>query len=103
MRKHSRKRRSTRKQSKIATMMILVAVILVCVASAIRVSNLYAKSSELADTEYLLEQRIAEAELESQNLEAQYQYMQTKKYIEDVAKDKLGLVYPDEIVIKPSD
>ena len=24
-----------------------------------------------------------------------------KQYIEDVAKDKLGLVYPDEIVIRP--
>ena len=29
--------------------------------------------------------------------------MKTKQYIEDVAKDKLGLVYPDEIVIKPSE
>jgi len=103
MSRHSRKRKSTRKQSKVATMMIFVAVVCVCVVSALRVSDLYAKSSELADTEYLLEQRIAEAELESENLTAQYQYMQTKKYIEDVAKDKLGLVYPDEIVIKPSE
>ena len=27
--------------------------------------------------------------------------MQTKKYMEDVAKSKLGLVYPDEILIEP--
>ena len=30
-------------------------------------------------------------------------YMQTKDYIEDEAKNKLGLVYPDEIVIKPKE
>ena len=29
--------------------------------------------------------------------------MKTKKYVEDVAKDKLGLVYPDEIIFKASD
>ena len=26
--------------------------------------------------------------------------MKTKKYVEDVAKDKLGLVYEDEIIFK---
>jgi cell division protein DivIC len=29
--------------------------------------------------------------------------MKTDEYIEDVAKSKLGLVYPDEIVIKPAE
>ena len=27
-------------------------------------------------------------------------YTQTKKYVEEVAKDKLGLVYEDEIIFK---
>ena len=27
-------------------------------------------------------------------------YIQTKKYVEDVAKDKFGLVYPDEIIFR---
>ena len=30
-------------------------------------------------------------------------YVQTKQYIEEVAKQKLGLVKPDEILLKPSD
>lgn len=29
--------------------------------------------------------------------------MQTNEYIEDVAKDKLGLVKPDELVIRPAE
>ena len=29
------------------------------------------------------------------------EYMKTDEYIEKVARDKLGLIYPDEILIKP--
>jgi len=47
--------------------------------------------------------KIQNAYLEKQDLVAREQYMQTKQYIEDVAKDKLGLVYPDEIVIRPNE
>lgn len=37
---------------------------------------------------------------EIKNLEA---YVQTKKYIEEVAREKLGLVYEDEIIFKEED
>lgn len=30
-------------------------------------------------------------------------YVQTKKYIEDIAREKLGLVYKDEIIFEPED
>ena len=29
-------------------------------------------------------------------------YVQTKQYVEEVAKQKLGLVKPDEILLKPA-
>lgn len=83
--------------------MIVVAVIFVCVFSVVRVTDLYAKSRELTETEYTLQQKVEEAEQEKERLLAQEQYMKTNQYIEDVAKDKLNLVYPDEIVIKPSE
>ena len=31
------------------------------------------------------------------------EYTHTKKYIEEVARTKLGLVYPDEIIFKPKE
>lgn len=83
--------------------MIVVAVIFVCLFSVVRVTDLYAKSRELTETEYTLQQKVEEAEQEKERLLAQEQYMKTNQYIEDVAKDKLNLVYPDEIVIKPSE
>ena len=46
---------------------------------------------------------VEEAKQEQANLDAQEKYMQTNEYIEDVAKDKLGLVKPDELVIRPAE
>jgi cell division protein DivIC len=50
-----------------------------------------------------LREQIATAEEEYAELEDKEEYMKTKKYVEDVARNQLGLVYPDEIVIRPED
>lgn len=97
----NKRRRTTKQQSSVATFFICVAVLVVLGYSAVKVSDLCEKSRELSETEYTLEKKIENAYLEKQDLVAQEKYMQTKQYIEDVAKEKLGLVYPDEIVIKP--
>ena len=36
----------------------------------------------------------------AEEIEALEAYTKTKKYVEDVAKDKLGLVYEDEVIFK---
>jgi len=97
------RRRTTKKQSGIGTFFICVVVLVVLGVSAVKVSNLCEKSRELSETEYALEAKIENAYLEKQDLVELEKYMQTKQYIEDVAKEKLGLVYPDEIVIKPNE
>jgi cell division protein DivIC len=98
------KRRKTKKrQSRFMSMLILVAMIFVCVCLAKKVISMNTELKELSRTETRLEQEIATANVEHDNLVAQEQYMQTDEYIEDVAKSKLGLVYPDEIVIKPAE
>ena len=38
----------------------------------------------------------------AKELEEYRVYVQTKQYVEEVAKQKLGLVKPDEILLKPS-
>lgn len=99
-----RKRAKTSKrQSGFANMLVFLVMVFVCIFLAQKIVSLNAKSKELAQQEAMLEREIAEARVEYENLVAQEQYMQTTSYIEDVAKDKLGLVYPDEIVIKPAE
>jgi cell division protein DivIC len=46
---------------------------------------------------------IAEEEERAKEIEEYGKYVQTKKYAEEVAKEKLGLVYEDEIIFKAED
>ena len=48
-----------------------------------------------------LEAQKAEEELRTEEIEEYKAYVQTKKFIEQEARDKLGLVYPDEIIFEP--
>ena len=95
-------KRGTRRRSKRNLLLILLVVIVVVTATCIKIVDLHSKSETLAATERQLEAEIEEAKMDAENLVNREKYMQTKKYIEDEAKNKLGLVYPDEIVIRPS-
>ncbi len=96
-------RRVRRRQSRLGMLLVMVVMVVVVAASMMRTFSLNEKSRDLAITEHSLEQELAAVQQESVNLDNLEKYMLTKKYIEDEAKDKLGLVYPDEIVIKPNE
>lgn len=80
--------------------------ITIVVSSLAVVVNVKSVSMKKKDMEYQMkeEQLLKQVEDEknrSAELEEQRIYVQTKQYIEDVAKQKLGLVRPDEILLKP--
>lgn len=47
-----------------------------------------------------LKEDIANENEEAEKIQELRAYVQTKKYIEEVAREKLGLVYEDEIIFK---
>ncbi len=47
-----------------------------------------------------LKEDIANEKEEAEKIQELKAYVQTKKYIEEVAREKLGLVYEDEIIFK---
>lgn len=73
------------------------------VVVGIRGSSLREKDAEYRMKETRLEAQLAEEERRAEQLEEERVYVQTKQYIEKVAKEKLGLVNPDEILLKPSE
>ena len=78
---------------------VLLLLVFVSVASlSLRASNAN-KQEKIAE----LESQIEAEEKKSEELEEYSKYVQTKKYAEEVAKDKLGLVYEDEIIFKAED
>ena len=52
--------------------------------------------------EQALQLQLEDAQDEAEYLEERKVYVQTKKYVEEVAK-KIGYVYQDEIIYKPED
>lgn len=83
--------------------MIILSVLLIGGSVFYKSIDLKEKRDELRVQAAELEVQIENAESEYQDLVAREEYMQTKKYVEDVARNQLGLVYPDEIVIRPEE
>ena len=50
-----------------------------------------------------LQEQLDSAKEDYKKLEEREKYMQTDEYVEDVARSQLGLIYPDEIVVKPEE
>lgn len=82
---------------------IIMAVIICCGVVGIRSYILYNEKAELEKRYEVLETRLEAEEQRKSELEEKEKYMDTKKFVEDTAKNKLGLVYPDEIIIQPEE
>lgn len=104
--KMKEQRRSKRKRrDKLGNRMTLIGITFVVLSMAV-VVNLRGASLEDKDLEYQVKEenlqvRVAQEEARADALEEKRIYVQTKQYIEQVAKEKLGLVNPDEILLKP--
>ena len=81
-------------------MLITAVVLMITIVVAVKCTELGRKVREYEAREAQLEEQIAEQEARAEELVEYEKYTQTMKYIEDVAKSKLGLVYEGEIVFK---
>jgi cell division protein DivIC len=79
-----------------------VAVVL-CASMLIGQYKLQKTSNALAAEQTQLEQGVEDAKAKRKALDNQEAYMQTDEYVEDVARDKLGMVKDNEILFKAQD
>ena len=93
------------KHDRAVNRMTLIGISLVvgslAVAVSLRGNSLRAKDQEYQVKEANLERQVAAEEERAEDLEERRIFVQTKQYIEQMAKEKLGLVNPDEILLKP--
>ncbi len=61
------------------------------------------KQDEYDEKIQSLQSQIQAEETRTEEIAEYEKYTKTKKFVEDYAKDKLGLVYPGEIVFIPED
>lgn len=92
-----RKRRRARRTGLglIAVMVLLVCGIVTYKRQELNITN--AKSSARIEE---LKEEIAEEQDKTMDIQERKAYVQTLKYIEEMAREKLGLVYKDEIIFK---
>ena len=99
-------RRSVRKRrDRLGNRMALVGVTFVVISLAVvvnfRGAELRKKDLSYQMREESLTKLLDQEKERAEKLEEERIYIQTKEYIEKVAKEKLGLVNPDEILLKP--
>lgn len=90
-------------QNKLALTLVMITVLMLVVVVLIRGSELH-KLQEGYDKEIEALQEKIDAESErAEEIEEYRKYTQTDKFAEEVAKDKLGLVYEDETIFVPEE
>lgn len=91
--------RKTKKRTGLFPTMCLV--LMMCGIIFYQKENLDKKRITYLEQEKQLQQQIDNQTERAAEIEERRAYVQTKKYIEEVAREKLGLVYKDEIIFDP--
>lgn len=89
-----------KRQNRLAMIMVSTAVVMLLLVVGVKSIELREKKVLYAEREAALEEMIAEEKQRAVEIEEFRKYTKTKKYAEEVAKDKLGLVYKGEIIFK---
>jgi cell division protein DivIC len=112
VRRIKNKKRSRRKtpvflrsknENRIGMAAAFLAIITLTIVVGINSISLRQKNAVYEARENELIAQIADEDARTQELEELSTYTKTKKYAEEVAKDKLGLVYENEIIFQESD
>ncbi len=92
-----------RKKNKFSMLLVTAVIMLAVVVIFMKSLELKKTLSRYQEREQELEYLISEEQKRSEEIREFEKYTKTKKYIEEVAKDKLGLVNEGEIIFKVED
>lgn len=98
-----RARRQKRRMQRHKRSVLIISGIMVMLTAVVMINmmGLQAKNKQYKAQEAELKNEIAKEEQRTEEIKDLEKYVGTDEYIEDTAKDKLGLAYPNEIIFKP--
>ena len=99
-RKRRRAAYQKRKQNKLGFFLVSAVIIMLMAMVTVRGNQLRKQLNDYQTKVDEWEGKIAEETKRTEEIEEYSKYTQTKKYIEDVAREKLGLVYKNQIVFE---
>ncbi len=92
-----------KRQNRLGMFLVTIVVLMLLVVVSINSVGLRQKKESYLEREQALQEQIDAEEERSEQIEEYRKYTQTKKYVEEVAKEKLGLVNEGEIIYKPKE
>jgi len=100
MRGKTRRKKKDRWGNRLSITGITIVVVSLGVVVNVKSVSLRRKDLEYQVREEALLMQVEQEKNRAAELEEYRVYVQTKQYVEEVAKQKLGLVMPDEILLK---
>ena len=102
MKQRRQKRRSRRRAQHYRRSMLTVCgvILLLAVVLSVNAFQLRAKAKEYQAQETELAEQIEEEKARSAKIDDLGEYVGTDEYVEEIARDKLGLVHENEIIFK---
>lgn len=88
------------RQNRFGMLLVSLVVIMLLAVVAYKSRELVATRDEKFNRITELETQIEDEKKRSEEIAEQEKYMKTKKFVEDEAKSKFGLVYEDELIFK---
>ncbi|MCR5421738.1 MAG: septum formation initiator family protein [Lachnospiraceae bacterium] len=89
-----------KRQNRLGMSLVLAVVSMMCLVMIFSMMSLRKKRDSYLEREANLKQQIEAENQRTEDLKEYEKYTKTAAYVEEVAKDKLGLVYEDEIVFQ---
>lgn len=87
-------------QHRLSILLISCVIVVLGITLSVASISLHKKNQNYKIQEAELMKQLEEEELRAEEIDELEEYVGTDEYIEDVAKEKLGLVYPNEILFE---
>ena len=95
-----RKAKVRKRSNRLVGVIICILVVGIFMVFFTRTKELKAQNEAAGQEIEQLQQAVQEEEDRTKYLEDYAKYVNTKQYVEDMAREKLGLIYPGELVFK---
>ncbi len=96
-RKNKKKASKSNRRGMLAIAFVVLVLLIVLLVQS---QKLIRKNQEYTERKETLEQEIKDEEIRADEIEELKDYVDSTEFIEKIARDKLGLVYDDEIIFK---
>lgn len=87
-------------QHRLSVLLVSCVIVVLAITLSVASISLHAKNQDYKAQEIELEKQLEAENARAEEIDELEEYVGTDEYVEDVAKDKLGLVYPNEILFE---